>query len=304
MKVTARISPGRKAPARDLLRDPARDRGRLARAGAREDANGPADGLGGAPLLVVQALENLHPATLPGAPGRKSVTDACRRLNAGVSSSTARRRPTRFGTATIWRSFAVTPSTSFSATSASSSASCVVEPDRDRSAAGSPHDLRVLRLADLLVAVPELLVHLLAGARADELDLDLASSSSQRARERGSSVGARSTIFTGSPMSRTKTWPRPPIAPACTTSEAASGIVMKKRVISGCVTVTGPPRSIWLRKIGITRAGRAEHVAEADGDEARRDVVADGRTTRRSTRRRAFDWPEHGSSGWRPCRSR
>ena len=27
---------------------------------------------------------------------------------------------------------------------------------------------------------------------------------------------------------------------------------MKKRVISGCVTVTGPPRAIWRRKIGIT----------------------------------------------------
>ena len=27
---------------------------------------------------------------------------------------------------------------------------------------------------------------------------------------------------------------------------------MKKRVISGSVTVTGPPRSIWRRKRGIT----------------------------------------------------
>ncbi len=45
---------------------------------------------------------------------------------------------------------------------------------------------------------------------------------------------ARSTIFTGSPMSSTRDRPRPPIAPACTTSETASGIVMKKRVISGC----------------------------------------------------------------------
>ena len=38
---------------------------------------------------------------------------------------------------------------------------------------------------------------------------------------------ARSTIRTGSPMSSTNTWPRPPIAPACTTRETASGIVMK-----------------------------------------------------------------------------
>ncbi len=36
------------------------------------------------------------------------------------------------------------------------------------------------------------------------------------------------------------------------TSWTASGIVMKYRVISGSVTVTGPPRSIWLRKIGTT----------------------------------------------------
>ena len=38
---------------------------------------------------------------------------------------------------------------------------------------------------------------------------------------------ARSMIATGSPMSSTNTWPRPPIAPAWTTSETASGIVMK-----------------------------------------------------------------------------
>ncbi len=49
---------------------------------------------------------------------------------------------------------------------------------------------------------------------------------------------------------------------------------MKKRVISGLVTVTGPPRSICLRKIGTTEPGRAEHVAEPHGDEARLDVVA------------------------------
>jgi hypothetical protein len=63
---------------------------------------------------------------------------------------------------------------------------------------------------------------------------------------------ARSTIETASPMSSTNTWPERPIEPACTISDTASGIVMKKRVISGWVTVTGPPRSIWRRKIGIT----------------------------------------------------
>ncbi len=63
---------------------------------------------------------------------------------------------------------------------------------------------------------------------------------------------ASSTIETGSPMSSTNTCPERPIEPAWTTSETASGIVMKKRVISGWVTPTGPPRSIWRRKIGIT----------------------------------------------------
>ena len=53
-------------------------------------------------------------------------------------------------------------------------------------------------------------------------------------------------------MSSTNTWPERPIDPAWTISETASGIVMKKRVISGWVTLTGPPRSIWRRKIGIT----------------------------------------------------
>ena len=32
----------------------------------------------------------------------------------------------------------------------------------------------------------------------------------------------------------------------------ASGIVMKKRVMRSSVTVTGPPRAIWRRKIGTT----------------------------------------------------
>ena len=63
---------------------------------------------------------------------------------------------------------------------------------------------------------------------------------------------ARSRIRIGSPMSRTRIRPRPPIAPAWITSATASGIVMKKRVISASVTVTGPPRSIWRRKSGIT----------------------------------------------------
>ena len=53
-------------------------------------------------------------------------------------------------------------------------------------------------------------------------------------------------------MSSTKIPPAPPIDPAWTTSDDASGMVMKKRVISGCVIVTGPPFSIWRLKIVIT----------------------------------------------------
>ena len=42
---------------------------------------------------------------------------------------------------------------------------------------------------------------------------------------------------------------------------------MKKRVISGWVTVTGPPRSICARKSGHDAAATAQHVPEADGHE-------------------------------------
>jgi hypothetical protein len=52
---------------RDLVRDPARDRRRLPRAGAREDADRAANRLDGAALLRVQALEDaggIHRATL------------------------------------------------------------------------------------------------------------------------------------------------------------------------------------------------------------------------------------------------
>ena len=53
---------------RDLLRDTARDRRRLAGAGAREDAHGAAHRLGGAPLLRIQSVERIHPATVSGLP--------------------------------------------------------------------------------------------------------------------------------------------------------------------------------------------------------------------------------------------
>ena len=59
---------------RDLLGDPAGDRRRLAGAGAREDADGAAHGLGRAPLLRVQAVERVHLATVPPRSAR-SVTE-------------------------------------------------------------------------------------------------------------------------------------------------------------------------------------------------------------------------------------
>ena len=55
-----------------------------------------------------------------------------------------------------------------------------------------------------------------------------------------------------SPMSITYTWPLSASAAACNTRRAASGMVMKKRVTSGCVTVTGPPRAICSLNFGIT----------------------------------------------------
>ena len=101
---------------------------------------------------------------------------------------------------------------------------------------------------------------------------------------------ARSMMRTGSPMSSTKTWPRPPIAPACTTSETASGIVMKYRVISGWVTVTGPPRSICLRKIGITLPDELSTLPKRT---ATNRVATSRRWPNDSTihSQSAFDWP-------------
>ena len=63
---------------------------------------------------------------------------------------------------------------------------------------------------------------------------------------------AKSLILTGSPISRTKISPPLASAPAVITSETASGIVIKYLIISGCVTVTGPPFLICSLKSGIT----------------------------------------------------
>ena len=80
------------------------------------------------------------------------------------------------------------------------------------------------RVGSVVSAVgQQLLVELLAGPQAAELDRDLVC----RLPARRISCRARSTMRTGSPMSSTSTCPLSPIAAACSTSRAASGIVMK-----------------------------------------------------------------------------
>ena len=48
---------------------------------------------------------------------------------------------------------------------------------------------------------------------------------------------------------------------------------MKYRVISGVVTVTGPPFSICLRNVGMTLPDELSTLPKRTGDEARRDVA-------------------------------
>ena len=42
------------------------------------------------------------------------------------------------------------------------------------------------------------------------------------------------------------------VAAACSTRRTASSVLMKKRVMRGSVTVTGPPAAIWRWNVGIT----------------------------------------------------
>ena len=53
------------------------------------------------------------------------------------------------------------------------------------------------------------------------------------------------------------------------TSWLASAMVMKYRFMSGWVTVTGPPASICLRKIGDDAAAAPHHIAETHGHKSR-----------------------------------
>src|SRR5205085_7523599 len=72
---------GREGGRRDLVGDAARDRGRLAGARAGEDGDRAADGLGGAPLLGVQIVEDHLPTLEPRRDGRtaESVTEQWRK---------------------------------------------------------------------------------------------------------------------------------------------------------------------------------------------------------------------------------
>ena len=63
---------------------------------------------------------------------------------------------------------------------------------------------------------------------------------------------AKSAMRTGLPISNTKISPPLPFVPASKTSLQASGISMKKRIILGSVTVTGPPARICFSKRGMT----------------------------------------------------
>ena len=63
---------------------------------------------------------------------------------------------------------------------------------------------------------------------------------------------ARSAILMGWPISRRKISASLSRVVARRMSSTASGMVMKKRVTSGWVTVTGPPRAICSLKIGTT----------------------------------------------------
>ncbi len=68
----------RERTGRHLLRDAPGDRGRLARAGTRENADRAADSLGRAPLLGIQPVEGVHRATLASGPaGGCDVSATC-----------------------------------------------------------------------------------------------------------------------------------------------------------------------------------------------------------------------------------
>ena len=121
--------------------------------------------------------------------------------------------------------------------------------------------------------VEQLLVQLLAGPQADELDLDVAvghagrRGGSSAAPDRRSSP-ARPCRARRSCRATPRHRPAPPSPRLRSTSSTASRTVMKKRVTSGWVTVSGPPAASWRGEQRHHRAGRAQHIAEPHRDEA------------------------------------
>ena len=59
-------------------------------------------------------------------------------------------------------------------------------------------------------------------------------------------------MLTASPMSSMKISPPPARVDACSTSCTDSRTLMKKRVMRGSVTVTGPPSEICRANVGMT----------------------------------------------------
>ena len=110
-------------------------------------------------------------------------------------------------------------------------------------------------------------------------------------RRAGSCCCARSTILTGSPMSSTKTSPRPPIAPAWTTSDDR---LRDRHEVARHLRVRDGHRPAALDLAAEDRdhaARRAEHVAEAHGDEARRRRRRAAPYASTIHSQSAFDWP-------------
>ena len=127
------------------------------------------------------------------------------------------------------------------------------------------------------------------GAGADELDRDL--DARAPCRRGGSSFSARSSDLHGLAHVEHVDLAAPADRAGLTTSCTASGIVMKKRVISGCVTVTGPPRAICRRKIGITEPDEPSTLPKRTRDEPRRRRRRGARTTSTIHSQSAFDCP-------------
>ena len=139
---------------------------------AADEASGERSRGGNAPPRTALNCFNRHG---PLSRFRGQTPEAARRdVAARVSAACLRAPPRRCAGLLDHRAeLPTTPSVSPSSTRRSSSGQLVLEPLAvDRGAAGA-HDLRVRGRADVLALVPQLLVQLLAGARADEHDRDL-----------------------------------------------------------------------------------------------------------------------------------